>query len=42
MLTRLPPGNIVIIGAIVGAFGIYVIYQQRQGKPVTVGNKKIN
>jgi phage-related protein len=42
MLTCPLLGNIVIIGAIAGAFGIYVIYQQRQGKPVTVGNKKIN
>lgn len=35
-------GNIFIIGTIAAVFFAYVLYQQRQGKPVTVGNKKIN
>ena len=38
-------GNIVVIGAIVGALFLYGVYQQRNGQPITAApakNKKIN
>lgn len=35
-------GNIVVIGALAVLFVGYTTYQSRQGRPVTVGNKKVN
>lgn len=38
-------GNILVIGAVIGALFLYGIYQQRNGKAVTqrpAGAKKIN
>jgi len=38
-------GNIVVIGTVVGAFFLYAIYQQRNGRSVAQapsGSKKIN
>ena len=34
--------NIVVIGALAAAFVGYTVFQARQGRPVTVGNKKVN
>jgi phage-related protein len=42
---NLAVGNIVVIGAIVGALFLYGVYQQRNGQPITAApakNKKIN
>lgn len=35
-------GNIVVIGALAALFVGYTVYANRQGRPVTVGNKKVN
>jgi hypothetical protein len=38
-------GNIVVIGVFLGAFFLYSVYQQRNGRPVTAApakQKKIN
>jgi len=40
-LTKFLLSNIVVIGALIGAFFLYSLYQQRNGRPVTT-NKKIN
>lgn len=36
------PGNIVVLAIIGAAVYAYLRYQAQQGKPVTVGGKKIN
>jgi hypothetical protein len=35
-------GNIVVIGALIGAFFLYTLYQQRSGRPTTVAPAKKN
>jgi hypothetical protein len=35
-------GNIVVIGIIAGGIYGYLQYQGRQGRPASVGNKKLN
>jgi len=44
-LTKFLLSNIVVIGSLVGAFFLYSLYQQRNGRPVTAapaGTKKAN
>ena len=45
LLLTYPAGNIVVIGGLIGAFFLYTVYQQRNGRSVgqaPAGTKKIN